>query len=127
MPTALGDLELRVMEALWAQDEPVSVRAVHADITTERDLAYTTILTVLDRLAKKGRVKRKRSGRAWLYYPAASRAVMVADTMMEELADAGGDRAVALAEFADRLGKADLLALAPAIDRAMHSSAPRTA
>lgn len=105
---ALGDLEMRVMEALWAHDEPQSVRAVHDDIVAERDLAYTTILTVLDRLAKKGRVKRTRSGRAWLYSPAASRAVMVAEALVEELNDAADERAEALDEFVQRLSPADV-------------------
>ncbi|NLT29536.1 MAG: BlaI/MecI/CopY family transcriptional regulator [Propionibacterium sp.] len=119
---ALGDLELRVMESLWAHAEPLSVRAVHSDIISERDLAYTTILTVLDRLAKKGRVKRKRSGRAWLYYPAASRAVMVAETMVEELADAADERGTAIDEFVARLGESDLRALGAAVDRTLQTA-----
>lgn len=99
---------MRVMEALWASSEPQSVRAVHDEIVAERDLAYTTILTVLDRLAKKGRVERTRAGRAWFYSPAASRAVMVAEAMVEELTDAAADRAEALDEFVRRLTPTDV-------------------
>lgn len=110
------------METLWAHSEPLSVRAVHSDIITERDLAYTTILTVLDRLAKKGTVQRQRSGRAWLYYPSASRAVMVADTMVEELGDAAGERTEALTEFVSRLDDADLRVLGTAVERAQQAA-----
>lgn len=75
-----GELEQAVMEILWARTDPLSVREVHDLISIERDLAYTTVLTVLDRLAKKGLVLRNLEGRAWLYRPTRSRA---AETVVE--------------------------------------------
>ncbi|HMS36074.1 MAG TPA: BlaI/MecI/CopY family transcriptional regulator [Arachnia sp.] len=62
-----GELEQRVMELLWASDEPRSVADVHAILSAERELAYTTVMTVLDRLAKKGLVDRDLVNRAWQY------------------------------------------------------------
>ena len=70
---SLGELERRVMDRLWATPGPQSVRDVHLALSAERDLAYTTVMTVLDRLAKKALVRRTRDGRAYLYEPAQGR------------------------------------------------------
>jgi len=94
----LGELERAVMEVLWAHGEPVSVRAVHRDLAS-RGLAYTTVMTVLTRLADKDVVRRQRCGRAWLYQPTAGKADYVAELMLEALA-LTVDRAPALARFA---------------------------
>jgi predicted transcriptional regulator len=80
-----GELEQAVMDILWARSEPLSVRDVHELLSAERDLAYTTVMTVLDRLAKKGLVLRNLDGRAWLYRPAKSRAAEVASEVLELL------------------------------------------
>jgi predicted transcriptional regulator len=80
-----GELEQAVMEILWARTDPLSVREVHDLISIERDLAYTTVLTVLDRLAKKGLVLRNLEGRAWLYRPTRSRAAETAVEVQELL------------------------------------------
>jgi predicted transcriptional regulator len=80
-----GELEQAVMDILWSRAEALSVRDVHELLTPERDLAYTTVMTVLDRLAKKGLVVRNLDGRAWLYRPAQSRAAEVAAEVLELL------------------------------------------
>ena len=80
-----GELEQAVMDILWSRAESLSVRDVHDLISAERDLAYTTVMTVLDRLAKKGLVLRNLDGRAWLYRPANSRADEVASEVLELL------------------------------------------
>lgn len=64
---ALGDLERRVMDVLWRCDAECSVRDVHAHFG--RELAYTTLMTTLDRLHRKGVLARRREGRAFLYRP----------------------------------------------------------
>jgi predicted transcriptional regulator len=60
----LGPLEVRVMEVLWAAGE-CSVRDVVEQL--DRKLAYTTVMTTLDRLFKKGLLDRQKSERAFLY------------------------------------------------------------
>ena len=110
MPTnprpRLGDLERAVMEHLWT-DEPthpdgVTVREVHDAIGVERGLAYTTLMTVLDRLAKKELVKRERDGRAWRYTAAATRHELTSETLHHTLGDlAGAERRTALLHFLD--------------------------
>jgi predicted transcriptional regulator len=79
----LGELEQAVMDILWNRPDPLSVRDVHELLANDRDLAYTTVMTVLDRLAKKGFVVRNLDGRAWLYRPANSRAAQIASEMLD--------------------------------------------
>lgn len=93
------------MEVLWAHPDPVSVRDVHEQLAAERDIAYTTVMTVLDRLAKKGIVGRELSGRAWLYRPARSRIDLYADTIVELLGELlATDRDAALDRVHQSLG-----------------------
>lgn len=66
----LGDLEFELMEILWAHDES-SVRDVVQELS--RPLAYTTVMTTLDRLFKKGLLDRCKSRRAFFYTPRFSR------------------------------------------------------
>ncbi len=90
------------MDVLWDLDpgtsDGVTVREV-ADALDGRELAYTTVMTVLDRLAGKGMVQRRREGRAWRYRAAASREAHIAQLMLDAL-DLGGSRDAALVRFA---------------------------
>jgi predicted transcriptional regulator len=101
----LGELERAIMDVLWESDEPLTVRQVGAYLT-DRDLAHTTVMTVLDRLAKKGFARRGRDGRAWRYCAAADRETYVTELMMHAL-DQTGDRSAALASFARRVSDAE--------------------
>src|SRR3974377_1631615 len=65
-------LELLCLKAIWAQGES-RVKTVHEVIVQSRPLAYTTILTTMDRLARKGILKRRKLGKAFLYEAKASR------------------------------------------------------
>ncbi|MFY1675184.1 BlaI/MecI/CopY family transcriptional regulator [Plantactinospora sp. WMMB334] len=98
--TRLGDLERAVMDVLWDRGAGAgaTVREV-ADVLRDRELAYTTVMTVLDRLAGKGMVEREREGRAWRYRPAASREAHIARLMLDAL-DLAGSRDAALVRFA---------------------------
>ena len=60
----LGSLESQLMERIWARGE-ISVRDLHAEL--ESRLAYTTIMTTLDRLFKKGLLNRRKVGKAFFY------------------------------------------------------------
>jgi predicted transcriptional regulator len=70
--TGLGDLETSVMEALWEHGE-LGTPEVHNLVGRPRSLAYTTILTILQRLYKKGLVVRREAGRLHVYAAANSR------------------------------------------------------
>jgi predicted transcriptional regulator len=103
--SGFGSLERAVMEVLWARDAPATVRDVVAALPN-RDLAYTTVMTVLDRLRKKGVVRREPAGRAWRYRAAASKDEYVTQLMLDAL-DFTGDRDAALARFARSVSAAE--------------------
>jgi predicted transcriptional regulator len=65
-------LELACLKALWSLGEG-NVRAVQQALEATRPLAYTTIMTVLDRLVRKGKLSRRKVSRAYVYAPSASR------------------------------------------------------
>ncbi|MFD1930688.1 MULTISPECIES: BlaI/MecI/CopY family transcriptional regulator [Nonomuraea] len=94
----LGELERSIMDILWAQKVPLTAREV-GRLIEDRDLAPTTVMTVLDRLTRKGFLERTRDGRAWRYEPAETRDSYVAELMLEAL-DMTGDRSAALTRFA---------------------------
>ncbi|HVB39895.1 MAG TPA: BlaI/MecI/CopY family transcriptional regulator [Terriglobales bacterium] len=72
----LPQLELDCLAVLWAL-EAAPVSGVHARLAARgRPLAYTTVLTVLDRLLRKGAVARTKRGRAFVYTPRLTRAEM---------------------------------------------------
>ena len=102
----LGDLERSVMDLLWDADEPQTVRQVHDALCAHRELAYAAVVTVLQRLARKGLVAQLRDDRAHRYAPVDSRDDLVAALMVDALdqaADPGGRRA-ALMNFVERVG-----------------------
>ncbi|GAA2013866.1 BlaI/MecI/CopY family transcriptional regulator [Nakamurella flavida] len=109
-----GELERAVIDALWNADGPMTARAV-ADALPGRELAVTTVLTVLSRLETKGVVRRTRDGRAHSYEAVATREEHTASLMHEAL-DTAGDRDAALARFVGQVSAEDLDALRRALD-----------
>ena len=71
-PRLLPPLELAAMRSLWRL-ERATVAEVRQAMESERDLAYTTVLTLLDRLAQKGAVSRRKRGRGFVYEPVLDR------------------------------------------------------
>jgi predicted transcriptional regulator len=69
----LGPLEAEVVRAAWTAGEPVSVRQLLDRVNTGRspELAYTTVMTVMNRLAEKEVLRRRKHGRGYLYEPVA--------------------------------------------------------
>ena len=65
-------LELECLKILWKLGEG-NVKDVRAHLTQDRELAYTTVMTILDRLEKRSAVSRKKSGRSFVYTPIAER------------------------------------------------------
>ena len=109
------------METLWdAGDGWLTVRDVHDVLSRERDIAYTTVMTVLDRMARKDLVIRERDGRAWRYRPCQSRGEMTAEVMRLALGEISedtkaGDREAALVAFVGDATEADRQALRDAL------------
>jgi predicted transcriptional regulator len=98
--SALGSLEAEVMAVLWDAGAAVSVRRVVERLNSGREapLAYTTVMTVLSRLAGKGILVREQQGRSFVYTPAvADTAEIAVRGILAEFGDA------ALARFVDRV------------------------
>lgn len=78
----LSELQLRVMRVLWTRGEATAAQ-VHADLQSQRDLAFTTVSTVLSRLEKRRLVDHRSEGRQYIYRALVSekevRQSMVAD------------------------------------------------
>ncbi|MGB9722743.1 MAG: BlaI/MecI/CopY family transcriptional regulator [Chloroflexia bacterium] len=68
----LGPLEAEVMWLVWQQGQ-ATVRQVHRLLSRKRELAYTTVMTTMARLAEKGFLRRTRRGMAYLYRPTMTR------------------------------------------------------
>jgi predicted transcriptional regulator len=117
----LGDLERSVMDVLWDTDGWLTARDVAARLHHERDLAYTTVLTVLERLERKGFVRRQRSARAHRYAAANARETVVAEAMLEALGTAD-DRGSALVRFVGSVSPEE----AEILRRALASPGPAT-
>jgi predicted transcriptional regulator len=116
----LGELERAVMEVLWAAAEPLPARAV-AEALPGRELAPTTVLTVLSRLESKGVVQRVRAGRAYNYAPVATREDHIAGLIREALGTAPDPGAV-LARFVGTASEQEAEALRRALRRSSHRS-----
>jgi predicted transcriptional regulator len=116
--TRLGDLERAVMDHLWSAPHPQTVRQVHEALSEQRDLAYTTVMTVLQRLAKKNLVSQIRDDRAHQYAPVHGRDELVAGLMvdaLDQVADTGS-RQAALVHFVERVSADEAEALRRALD-----------
>ncbi|UGQ09193.1 BlaI/MecI/CopY family transcriptional regulator [Yinghuangia sp. ASG 101] len=109
-----GALEEQVMLRLWAAAEPLAVRDVRAALLPERKLAYTTVMTVLDNLYRKGMLSRHPVGRAFHYEPVLSREAHTAALMREDWLSGGG-RAGALVHFVEGMSPEQVDALRDAL------------
>lgn len=103
----LGSLESLVLHSVWRHGD-VTVRMVMADIATEHPVAYTTVMTVMVRMAEKGLLRRQLSGKTHIYSAALSPeefAAAVSQRMFQSLVSEFGD--LAIAQFAAELARVD--------------------
>ncbi|MEW1846333.1 BlaI/MecI/CopY family transcriptional regulator [Nonomuraea angiospora] len=114
MVRGLGELESTIMDRMWATKEPASVRDVLEHLRKDRVIAYTTVMTVMDKLHTKGLLKRKPVGRAYIYEAVSSKEAYTADVMRQSLAGSG-NRAATLVHFLERLTPEEASALEAAL------------
>ena len=112
-----GELEAVIMDRLWELGRPALVREMVDDLHEDRALAYTTVMTVMDNLHRKGWLRRERDGRAWRYEPTGSRSSYTAALMNDALATSA-DRRTALTHFALQMSPHDAALLREALDKA---------
>ncbi|WP_106403085.1 BlaI/MecI/CopY family transcriptional regulator [Actinocorallia populi] len=104
----LGELERAVMNELWTRPQGALARELAEALPSQP--AVTTVLTILDRLARKELVRRERTGRAHRYFAVHSKEAHAADAMRLALGQAG-DRELALTHFLDVVDPEDVAAL----------------
>lgn len=80
----LGPLETEIMRLLW-KEKRSTVKKVHRVLSQQRDIAYTTVMTTMSRLAEKGVLERQRDGLAYVYTPAISEDDFVAMVVSQVL------------------------------------------
>ncbi|MEU5977832.1 BlaI/MecI/CopY family transcriptional regulator [Streptomyces sp. NPDC047315] len=117
---SLGSLEAEVMERIWSADRPLPVREVVDAMNAERPaaLAYTTVMSTMAKLHRKGWLNRARSGKQFLYEPYESRDACTARLMAEALTNSSNPESVLL-HFVERMSSTDSPALLSAVRRAL--------
>ena len=113
-----GELEAVIMDRLWIQGRALLVREMVDDLHDDRPLAYTTVMTVMENLHRKGWLRRERDGRAWRYEPTGSRSSYTA-ALMNDALSTNPDRRTALTHFALQMSPHDAALLREALDQAL--------
>jgi predicted transcriptional regulator len=111
-----GELESKIMDRLWASGQPATVREVLDDLRADRVIAYTTVMTVMDILYRKGWLRRERDGRAYRYQPVSTRESYIAELMRDALSSST-DQAATLVRFTEQLSEDESVALRKALRR----------
>jgi predicted transcriptional regulator len=97
----LGDLETDIMEVMWATRK-ATVRQVHQRLKTRREIAYTTVMTVMGRLADKGLLAKRRDGNAFVYRATVSLEMFTQSTIKRIINELLSDFATpAISQFID--------------------------
>ncbi|MEO3870619.1 BlaI/MecI/CopY family transcriptional regulator [Nonomuraea sp. B12E4] len=114
MRRPLGELESTIMDRMWSNRRPASVRDVLEDLRREREIAYTTVMTVMDKLHTKGLLRREPVGRAYVYEPISTKEAYTAELMRHALASSN-NQAATLVHFLERLTPEESTALEAAL------------
>jgi predicted transcriptional regulator len=91
----LGSLESEVMDTIWRKDCEVCVRDIYEDLLLHREIAYTTVMTIMGRLSDKKILTKRKDGNTSFFIPAMSREEFttnvvenVVDSLLEDFAEA---------------------------------------
>ena len=97
-----GELEAVVMDRLWDHGEVCTVRDIFDELAADRVIAYTTVLSTMDNLHRKGWLARERVGKAYHYRPTLTREEHSA-RLMRDAFESGGDTDLVLTYFLDQM------------------------
>lgn len=111
-----GDLEAAVMNKIWDRRAAVTVRDIFDDLSRDRQIAYTTVLSTMDNLHRKRWLERERDGKAYVYQPVMSREERSA-RLMREAMETGGDADAVLAFFVGQMSPDESAQLKAVIHR----------
>lgn len=111
-----GDLEAVVMDVLWSRSEPSTVRSVHDELVGRRQIAYTTVMSTMDNLFRKGWLLRDKVGLAYHYRPVMTREEHSAQ-LMRTVFESGGDSELILNFFLEQITDDDSVKLRQMLER----------
>jgi len=100
----LGELETEIMEVIWEARNPLSVGDIVKVLNRKRNIAYTTVMTIMGRLVEKGLLTRKPHRKAYLYSPAYTKDAFltrVSQQIIKNLVGSFGKTAIA--HFAEEI------------------------
>lgn len=104
LPRILGPLELEVMKIIWSKNE-ATVQEVLIELNKQNNYAYTTIMTIMNRLDKKGILTRNKVGKGYLYKARYNQDELVQQTSSEKVEQILGNYGdIAIAQFVDAVG-----------------------
>jgi predicted transcriptional regulator len=111
-----GELEAVLMQRIWDHGGTLTVRDLFEELRAERNIAYTTVMSTMDNLHRKGWLVRERDGKAYRYRPIASREEYSARLMREAMAEAGDTEAV-LSHFVAQMDGTESAALRAVLEK----------
>lgn len=120
-----GELETVVMAQLWELGGQGTVRDVLERIQRDREIAYTTVLSTMENLHRKGHLTREREGKAYRYHTALSHAEHTAGLMREALSRGGRETEAVLTHFVGEMSEPELDRLRDVLRRRGQGSASR--
>lgn len=112
-----GDLEAVIMDRVWCSESPVLVRDVVEAIQGDREIAFTTVQTVMEILYRKGWLARTKEGRAYRYWAPRPREEYTA-ALLGEAFDTTSDRGAAFSRLLQDLEPDEVAELSQALDEA---------
>lgn len=113
-----GELETEVMERVWLAEDPITVREVFDSLVSEREIAYTTVMSTMDNLHRKGWLTRERVGKAYAYWATMTREERSAHLMTEAL-HAGGNADQVLSFFLSQINDEESAQLRTALRKGL--------
>lgn len=111
-----GELEAVVIDRVWSRAGTTTVREVFEELRHDREIAYTTVMSTMDNLHRKGWLARQRQGKAFLYWPTHTREEYSARLMREAL-DGGGNPGLVLTHFLEQISDEESATLRTALQR----------
>lgn len=115
----LGPLEAEIMRLIWETGE-TGVDEIHRTLQQSRPIAYTTVMTVMTRLAQRGLLERRKEGRAFLYRATVPRESLAGSTLREWAQRFWGGQTLAAVSFLlgqEKLTEADRAAVRQLVER----------
>jgi predicted transcriptional regulator len=112
------------MDRIWLHDDKVTVRQIFDELSSARQIAYTTVMSTMDNLHRKDWLSRERSGKAYLYWPSVTREERSARLMRSAL-NSGGDSDLVLTYFLEQISEEESARLKDALRRALRGRRTR--